>query len=202
MRKLMSIFVMNLMPVFALAMSGCSALGISEPLRSEEMGDSGTIYLVPSERRILEVHARGSDAVPPKDTDDVSPKSAGYVVCSEPFPDIAMSTALKLAQKTSGNELSQEASRSALPLEGRTQVVLLAREFIASNCRARANHWINNDTFESNQEKILEQIAGMIAVDKSTSEAQAKLADDKKAQAETQAKIAEAEARKAEAEAK
>ena len=248
MRKLMSTFAMKLIPVFAIAMSGCSFLGISETLNSEVMGDSGTIYVIPSERRVFEIHARESGKTLPKDSDDdILPeeifeilkkeadkppekgleilerendqhakndltKSAGYVVCSEPFPDIAMSTAFKfIMQETSGNKASHEVSTKALELAGRTQIVLLAREFIASNCRARANGWITNKTFQSNQRRILVQIKEMIAVDKSEAEAptkkaeadakiaeaEAKKAADEKAEAEAKAQIAEAEAKKA-----
>lgn len=58
----------------------------------------------------------------------------------------------------------------ALELAGRTQVVLLAREFLCRNCEARANGWLKDEQFYASQDKIITQIADMIKADKAKAE--------------------------------
>ncbi|WP_339074957.1 hypothetical protein [Teredinibacter turnerae] len=164
------------------ALSGCSVLSPQKPqhISSDAVGDKGDLYSVPANLRTIDI--RKSDA--------------DYIVCSEPVPDIAMSNALKLALDASSTQSaetaattgddsasgsvsnalglkgSSDASTTALELAGRTQIVLLAREFIASNCKARANGWIDDSAFKDSQDKIIEQITAMITTEKVKAEAE------------------------------
>lgn len=175
MKKLLILFA-------AISLSACSALSPQKPhnIQSDAIGTAGNLYTIPANLRVL----------------DVRKKDADYIVCSEPAPDIAMSNALKLAldatdtqsanastttgdDSTSGsvsNALglkgSSDASTTALELAGRTQIVLLAREFISSNCKARANGWITDADFKAYQMKIVDQISDMINTDNEKAKAE------------------------------
>lgn len=164
-----------------IALSGCSVLSPQKPqqISSEAIGVNGDLYSIPANLRTI----------------DIRKKDADYIVCSEPVPDIAMSNALKLAldasntqsaetSSTTGDDSasgsvsnalglkgSSDASTTALELAGRTQIVLLAREFISSNCKARANGWITDKEFRDDQAKIVEQIAAMITTEKEKAQA-------------------------------
>jgi hypothetical protein len=165
-----------------IVLSGCSVLSPQKPqkISSEAIGDMGDMYSIPANLRTI----------------DIRKKDADYIVCSEPVPDIAMSNALKLAldasntqsaetSATTGDDSasgsvsnalglkgSSDASTTALELAGRTQIVLLAREFISSNCKARANGWIDDDEYKLGQDKIVEQITAMITTDKVKAQAE------------------------------
>ena len=174
-----------------IVLSGCSVLSPQKPehISSEAIGDKGDLYSISANLRTIDIRKKNSD----------------YIVCSEPAPDIAMSNALKLAldasntqsaetsvttgdDSTSGsvsNALglkgSSDASTTALELAGRTQIVLLAREFISSNCKARANGWINNAEYKVGQDKIVDQITAMITTDKEKAKAEKAKAEAVKA---------------------
>lgn len=174
-----------------ITLSGCSVLSPQKPqhISSEAIGGGGDLYSIPANLRTI----------------DIRKKDADYIVCSEPVPDVAMSNALKLAldasntqsaetsatagdDSTSGsvsNSLglkgSSDASTTALELAGRTQIVLLAREFISSNCKARANGWIDDAAYKNGQNKIIDQITAMITTDKAKAEAEKAKAEAVKA---------------------
>jgi len=129
-------------------------------------------------------------------TIDVRKNNADYIICAAPMPDVAMSNVLKLAldatqeqganisskskddenfseiKNSLGLTGSSESSTTALELAGRTQIVLLARDFLYSNCEARANKWLSNEEFKTSQDKILNQISNMILTDKTKAEAE------------------------------
>lgn len=174
-----------------ITLSGCSVLSPQKPqhISSDAIGGKGDLYSIPANLRTI----------------DIRKKDADYIVCSEPVPDVAMSNALKLAldasnkqsvdtsatlgdDSTSGsvsNSLglkgNSDASTTALELAGRTQIVLLAREFISSNCKARANGWIDDAAYKSGQDKIIDQITAMITTDKTKAEAEKAKAEAVKA---------------------
>lgn len=165
-----------------ISLSGCSVLSPqkAQHIPSIAIGDNGDLYSVPANLRTI----------------DIRKKNADYIVCSEPVPDVAMSNALKLALDASSTQSAEtaattgddnvsgsvsnalglkgnsDASTTALELAGRTQIVLLAREFISSNCKARANGWINDNDFKASQEKIVAQISAMISTDKEKAQAE------------------------------
>jgi hypothetical protein len=122
-------------------------------------------------------------------------KSAGaFIACSEPAPDVALSDTFKLitgitsesAQSASSAASAASASTSsngkrsfnndlqssttALELAGRTQTVLLAREFLFRTCEAASNGWLNSEAVIKAHTGTLEQIAGMVAADKKKAE--------------------------------
>ncbi|QEI11218.1 hypothetical protein [Cellvibrio japonicus] len=161
-----------LMLIGAIGLSACSILSPQKAnhISSKAIGDKGDLYSIPANLRTI----------------DVRKKDADYIVCSEPVPDIAMSNALKLALEASNSQSASastktgedstsgsvsnalglkgasDASTTALELAGRTQIVLLAREFISSNCKARANGWITDEEFKNSQDAVIKQISEMI----------------------------------------
>ena len=165
----------------AIFLSACSMNSDQKArhISSQAIGDSGDLYSMPANLRTIDV--RGKDS--------------NYIICSEPVPDIAMSNALKLALEASNEQSAttsstvdsnsvagsitnalglkgnSDASTTALELAGRTQIVLLAREFLSSNCNARANGWITDKEFKSNQETVMKQISEMINTDNDTAKA-------------------------------
>lgn len=158
----------TIMALCIVILTGCSALSPQKPIHieSQAISSNGDLYAVPANVRTIDIRKKTSD----------------YIICSEPVPDIAMSNALKLALEASSSQISgsvsnslglkggSEASTTALELAGRTQIVLLAREFIYSNCNARANGWISNADFNTSQSKIVAQISEMIKTDTTRAE--------------------------------
>lgn len=170
-----------ILAISVLIVSGCSALAPQKTshIKSKAIGDGGDLYSIPANLRTIDVRKKTSD----------------YIICSEPVPDIAMSNVLKLALEASKNQSENastasgtdstsrsvsnalglkgnlDASTTALELAGRTQIVLIAREFLSSNCKARANGWISNADFKESQDKIVDQITAMIDTDKKKAEA-------------------------------
>ena len=186
--------------ILLLALSGCVlAPQKARTINSDIFGDNREMITIPANLRTV----------------DIRKTKSGYIVCSEPMPDVAMSNVLKLAveasqaqeasassvtgedsvssslSNTTGIKGNSEAATTALQLAGRTQVVLLAREFLYRNCVARANNWIDDPAFKESQNKIIDQISNMIDADKARAdadiarakamEAAAKAVPDKKA---------------------
>lgn len=121
----------------------------------------------------------------------------GYITCAEPAPDIALSDTLKLitgitsdttaaitgndgASTNAGNKISLnndlQTTTAALELAGRTQTVLLAREFLYRTCEAASNKWLEPKDVKEAHEKILQQITGLIEIDKKKAETSAAIA--------------------------
>lgn len=199
---------MKILLVSGIAFSLLTGCGVLAPqkakiLDSRTLANNGELITMPANLRTIDVRKITADGKPE------------YIVCAEPMPDIAVSNALKLALEASQNASgksslvagadnasaeaaesigikgSSEAATTALQLAGRTQVVLLAREFLYRNCVGRANGWLGNVEFNVAQIKIIDQITAMIALETelakaSTAKAEAqtvavKLVLDKKA---------------------
>lgn len=128
-----------------------------------------------------------------------------FISCAEPGPDVALSDTFKLitgitsdtsanandgatnsntsASNKFGINNDLQLTTTALELAGRTQTVLLAREFMFRTCEAAANGWIDNTVVKSNHEKIIDGIANLIKNENTK-------AETAKTKAETEAKIA------------
>lgn len=118
--------------------------------------------------------------------------SAGsYISCAEPGPDVAMSDTFKLItgitsdtsssanggdgkSASAGNKTSLnndlQTTTTALELAGRTQTVLLAREFLYRTCEAASNNWIDGAQVKAAHTEILKQITGLVETDKKKAE--------------------------------
>ncbi len=149
---------------------------------------TGEFVTLPAQLRTLSVRTGGSD----------------YVSCAEPGPDVAMSDTFKfiagISQDKSAEasdgvaETSSSSSRksainselqtttAALELAGRTQTVLLAREFLFRTCEAAANKWIDNAAVKENHQKIIDGVLKLIETDNTK-------ADTAKTKAETAAAV-------------
>jgi len=87
--------------------------------------------------------------------------------CAEPPPDVALDRSLKLAgeltAKTQGVEgaakANAEVASKAVELAGRTQLVLLAREFLYRTCELRLNG--EEVDIENNYNKIIDLISAL-----------------------------------------
>lgn len=192
-------------------LSGCGALAPQKAalLDSRTLKSDAELITMPANLRTIDIRENG--------------EKSKYIVCSEPMPDIAMSNVLKLALEASQNATgktstvtgadsasaeaaqsigvkgSGEAAATALELAGRTQVVLLAREFLYRNCVARANGWLDDEKFNDSQVRIIDQISDMISLEKEQAKASAakaeaqaaavKLVLDKKAIADVAAAV-------------
>ncbi|MDD5395614.1 MAG: hypothetical protein PHE17_21545 [Thiothrix sp.] len=124
--------------------------------------------------------------------------SAGsFISCAEPGPDVAMSDTFKLItgitsdtsstinggggkSASAGNKVALnndlQTSTTALELAGRTQTVLLAREFLYRTCEAASNNWITGAQVNAAHTEILKQITGLIETDKKKAETTAAIA--------------------------
>lgn len=185
----------KLLIVFSvLLMGGCGnvlAPQTAKNVGAKLIGEQGEVYAVPANVRMM----------------DIRKKNADYVVCSDPVPDVAVANALKLALDASQNAAakvaatvgdnstsndisnavgvkgSYDVSTTALELAGRTQIVLLAREFLSSNCKARAYGWLKENEFQENQKGIIEQITAIIKAEQEKSSAEKAKADAQKVEA-------------------
>ncbi len=129
-----------------------------------------------------------------------------YYSCAEPGPDVALSDTFKFiagvtressistedgttgssfsGSKKSGYNSDLQTTTTALELAGRTQTVLLAREFLFRTCEAASNGWLSGDEVKASHQKIIDGIVGLIENDK-------KNADTAKTKAETEGKKAD-----------
>jgi len=105
-----------------------------------------------------------------------------YISCAEPGPDVALSDTFKLItditasdKVTLKNDL--QTTTTALELAGRTQTVLLAREFLYRTCEAASNGWITAPKVEVAHGEILKQITGLIETDKKKAETAANISE-------------------------
>jgi len=89
-------------------------------------------------------------------------------------------------------EASLNLTRKVIELQGRTQLVLMAREFMYRNCEAAANGFISKEDFLAMHELSIRQISEMLKASVVKAEAQ-------KAEADAKRNTAEAEKLKAEA---
>ncbi len=120
-----------------------------------------------------------------------------YISCAEPGPDVAMSDTFKLitgittdtsSSVNNGNGSSASAgnktglnndlqtSTAALELAGRTQTVLLAREFLYRTCEAASNGWIEKEDVVKAHDSILKNITTLINTDNKKAETTAAIA--------------------------
>ncbi|MEQ1526279.1 MAG: hypothetical protein ABL911_06010 [Gallionella sp.] len=128
--------------------------------------------------------------------------------CTEPAPDVTMSSTLKLlaqastdnTSKNTSKDAAQEASNeaanknnasldlqtatTALELAGRTQIVLLAREMLYRICEAGANGWLNADNVLEAQKSVIGQIGDMVKNETATANAKKTSAEAAKTSAE------------------
>ncbi len=172
-----------------LALSGCNTLSQkrAEHVDSPVLGETGELVSLPSQLRTIAIKKAATS----------------YLSCSEPAPDTALSDTFKLVTGISKNKSSSTAtgedsttasniaginndfqtSTTALELAGRTQVVLLAREFMYRTCEAASNGWLDKADVKANHKSIIEQITNLIKAD--TAKQEKKAAD-----AETKASVA------------
>lgn len=120
-----------------------------------------------------------------------------YISCAEPGPDVAMSDTFKLitgitsdtsssvnngngSSATAGNKTGLnndlQTSTTALELAGRTQTVLLAREFLYRTCEAASNGWIEAKDVAEAHKSILNNITTLINTDNKKAETTAAVA--------------------------
>ena len=120
-----------------------------------------------------------------------------YISCAEPGPDIAMSDTFKWitgittdtstsvnngngSSATAGNKTGVQndlhTSTTALELAGRTQTVLLAREFLYRTCEAASNGWIEAKDVVKAHDSILNNITTLINTDNKKAETTAAVA--------------------------
>lgn len=120
-----------------------------------------------------------------------------YISCAEPGPDVAMSDTFKLitgittdtsssvnngngSSATAGNKIGLnndlQTSTTALELAGRTQTVLLAREFLYRTCEAASNGWIEKEDVVKAHDSILKNITTLINTDNKKAETTAAIA--------------------------
>lgn len=124
-------------------------------------------------------------------------KEGSYISCAEPGPDVALSDTFKMitgitsdtsssinsgadSSAAAGNKATfnnnLQTSTTALELAGRTQTVLLAREFLYRTCEAAANGWITGAEVKAAQDQIVGQITKLINTDNKKAEAAAAVA--------------------------
>jgi hypothetical protein len=165
-------------------LSGCSSLVSQKnaelaPTRVTEQ--KGEMVTLPAQLRTI--------------TNKIS--TGSFITCAEPGPDIALSDTFKLitgvtsdtssavnsadgASTSAGNKtgLSNDlqTSTTALELAGRTQTVLLAREFLYRTCEAASNGWIEKKGVADAHASILNNITSLIETDKKKAETTAAIA--------------------------
>jgi hypothetical protein len=145
--------------------------------QSAEFGETATL---PAQLRVLTIKR----------------KEGSFVSCAEPGPDVALSDTFKLvtavtservesaSDAASASSSSQrkgslsgdlQSSTTALELAGRTQTVLLAREFLFRTCEAAANGWLEKLDVKTAHTGTLEQLTRMVAADAKKAETTAVL---------------------------
>ncbi|EIM31788.1 hypothetical protein LepocDRAFT_00005300 [Leptothrix ochracea L12] len=165
-------------------LSGCGSLmsqKVAELAPTRVTAQTGEMVTLPAQlRTITNKTSKGS-----------------YISCAEPGPDVAMSDTFKLiagittdtsSSINNGNGSSASAgnktglnndlqtSTAALELAGRTQTVLLAREFLYRTCEAASNGWIKDEAVARAHESILKNITDLIDTDKKKAETTAAIA--------------------------
>lgn len=124
-------------------------------------------------------------------------KEGAYISCAEPGPDVATSDTFKFitgittdtststksadgSSASAGNKIGInndfQTSTTALELAGRTQTVLLAREFLYRTCEAASNGWIAAKDVAAAHESILKNITTLIETDKKKADTTAAIA--------------------------
>ncbi len=116
----------------------------------------------------------------------IKTSNTSFLSCAEPGPDVALSDTFKLVTAVTSERATSvagaasapdtaerkgslsndlQSSTTALELAGRTQTVLLAREFLFRTCEAAANGWLDKADVKEAHKGTLVQIAGMVAAD-------------------------------------
>lgn len=152
-----------------------------ELVPTREIAGRGELISTPSQIRMITV----------KD------KAASYIICSEPGPDTALSDTFKMitgitsdtstglnsgtGQSATASEKMNlqndlQTSTTALELAGRTQTVLLAREFLYRTCEAAANGWLSEKDVKEAHMEVIKQITGLIKTDQKKAETTAAVA--------------------------
>ncbi|WP_292995195.1 hypothetical protein [Nitrosomonas sp.] len=175
---------LSIILLLASLLSGCSSL-LSQK----------TAELAPSR----ETQGKGETLTIPAQLRTITNKNniGSFVSCAEPGPDVAMSDTFKLitgitsdtsssvnsgtgSTASAGNKASLnndlQTSTTALELAGRTQIVLLAREFLYRTCEAASNGWIDGTKVGVAHTEIIKQITGLIETDKKKAETSAAIA--------------------------
>ena len=168
-----------LLVIAVLTMLGCSsnkkefsAIHVPSSTIDNKMGD---LYTTGASVRVLEVRKNKET------TWDTSSnlRNTDYIICEMPPPDSALSKftsevtdVFSRSKSPDGSEESkgltkeEEFALVAMEMAGRTQVVLLAREFLASNCRAVANGWTTVEQFNKMQQEVLDTMRQMVTSSK------------------------------------
>lgn len=164
-------------------LSGCGVTAQQKAviMKTPNLNGRGNIISVPANLRTIDLHIQ---------------KDSSFAICTEPPPDVVVNNALQVAMEVAQNQKislskrvdtnahSAEAENSingkvsgsiattAIELAGRTQIVLLAREFMYRNCISRANGWISDSDYQQNQVAIVRQISSLISADSTKAEAE------------------------------
>ncbi|WP_143148538.1 hypothetical protein [Nitrosospira sp. Nsp11] len=120
----------------------------------------------------------------------------GYSICAEPMPDVAMSDSFRNALGiTAGTKITVnddlQTTTAALALEGRTQLVLLARDFLYRTCEFGINGWLEKDDVKRMYSQILKHITALVEAEKKSADATANVAKAVLAKTTLDAKILE-----------
>jgi hypothetical protein len=188
--KLCFLFII---PLILLSSCGLMPQKHAELAPSRETIGLGEVVTLPAQLRILEVKKYNSSVT----------------MCAEPVPDVALSDTFKLitgavsdssataktnlsngTTNTTSDDLKNkidlkndlQTATTALELAGRTQLVLLAREFMFRTCEAAANGWIDGPNVLANQKAVIDSITKLADSDKTK-------ADTAKTKADTEAKV-------------
>jgi hypothetical protein len=183
--------LLTLLVSFSLGGCGLMSQKRAELSPTREAGGLGELVTLPAQLRTVTVKKTNNS----------------LWTCAEPGPDVALSDTFKLVSGISAEntvsatdgETNSSANTSrklgatndlqttttALELAGRTQTVLLAREFMFRTCEAAANGWLKPEHVQANHAKVIENITKLIESDKAK-------ADTQKAKAETAATAAAA----------
>jgi hypothetical protein len=111
--------------------------------------------------------------------------AGSYISCSEPAPDVALSDVFKVItgitdESANANKITLnndlQSNTTALELAGRTQTVLLAREFLYRTCEAASNGLLDRNEVKNAHSEILKQITDLVETDKKKAEASALIA--------------------------
>ncbi len=167
MHKLRRIGSLRIAPLIGVAvpvlLSACSLFPQKEA-RIQHDKDGVIIVTYPTE-------TRGAYIIPGNKTD---------TVCSEPGPDVALSTVADISGKLSANvqgkgtldaEAAARVTSDAIQLAGRTQIVLVARELLYSLCSVSRNNKLTPEQIQHIYVEVTRVITALAEAEKTSAQA-------------------------------
>lgn len=109
----------------------------------------------------------------------VIPQGQNVAVCSEPAPDVALSTVAEISGKLGvavdptrklDAEAAAKVTSEAMALAGRTQLVLIAREMLYSLCTVSQNTNLEKDKVQAIYLEVANVIKQLAAADRATAD--------------------------------